>query len=527
MTPTSRRRILQQLGAAAAGPVLMSPAAAQAGADTLVIGYANTPNHLNSAVQSGTVTGIIAAQLFASPLRFDDGWTPQPYLAQTWSFQDDGKSVLLKLVPGATFHDGRPITSEDIAFSVMTIKANHPFQSMFAPVERVDTPTPDIAVIRMSSPHPGILLALSPPFCPILPKHVFGDGQPIRTHPRNASPVGSGPFRFVEFKPRELVAMEKYRGFFIKDRPKFERMVFRVIADPSAQALALAKGEIDLLVGLTVSQATQLAKSPDVVPLRKGGEAIGPIGWVAFNLSRKPYDDVRVRQAVSYAIDRRFIVEQLHRGTSRIATGPIAPGSPFYTDKVEPYALNLDRARQLLDAAGLKPDAQGVRFKATMDYLPGTPDNSQTIAEYLRPQLKKIGIDVTVRNSPDFPSWATRISNHDFDMTVDGAFNYGEPVIGVHRTWLSSNIRKGVIWSNTQSYVNPRVDELLAQASVEKDTDKRKRLYAEFQRIVVADAPVAFTHVWPQGFATRRDIVDVPSSIWWPMTPYDTIRRQR
>jgi peptide/nickel transport system substrate-binding protein len=263
------------------------------------------------------------------------------------------------------------------------------------------------------------------------------------------------------------------------------------------------------------------------VPLRKGGEAIGPLGWVAFNLTRKPYDDVRVRQAVSYAIDRKFIVEQLHRGTSRIATGPIAPGSPYYTDKVEPYALNLDRSRQLLDAAGLKPDAQGVRFKATLDYLPGTPDNSQTIAEYLRPQLKKIGIEVTVRASPDFPTWANRVSNHDFDMTVDGAFNYGEPVIGVHRTWLSTNIRKGVIWSNTQSYVNPKVDELLAQATVERDLEKRKRLYAEFQRIVVADAPVAFTHVWPQGFATRKDVADVPASIWWPITPYDTLRRQR
>jgi peptide/nickel transport system substrate-binding protein len=112
-------------------------------------------------------------------------------------------------------------------------------------------------------------------------------------------------------------------------------------------------------------------------------------------------------------------------------------------------------------------------------------------------------------------------------MTVDGAFNYGEPVIGVHRTYLSSNIRKGVIWSNTQSYVNPKVDELLAQATVERDLEKRKRLYAEFQRIVVADVPVAFIHVWPQGFATRKDIVGVPASIWWPLTPYDTLQRRR
>ena len=99
------------------------------GAGTLVIGFGTVPRHLNSAVQSGIATGVTAAQIFASPLRFDKDWNPEPYLAETWSFQDDGRSVLLKLRAGATFHDGKPITSEDVAFSIMTIKANHPFQS--------------------------------------------------------------------------------------------------------------------------------------------------------------------------------------------------------------------------------------------------------------------------------------------------------------------------------------------------------------------------------------------------------------
>ena len=138
-------------------------ASAQAGgAGTLVVGFGSVPRHLNSAVQSGVATGVPAAQIFASPLRFDKDWNPEPYLAETWSFQDDGRSLLLKIRAGATFHDGKPITSEDVAFSIMTIKANHPFQAMFAPVERVDTPTPQIAVIRMSQPHPAILLAMAP-----------------------------------------------------------------------------------------------------------------------------------------------------------------------------------------------------------------------------------------------------------------------------------------------------------------------------------------------------------------------------
>jgi peptide/nickel transport system substrate-binding protein len=234
-----------------------------------------------------------------------------------------------------------------------------------------------------------------------------------------------------------------------------------------------------------------------------------------------------VRQAIAFAIDRDFIVNQLHRGVTRVATGPIAPGSPFYTDKVERYKVDLARAEKLLDAAGLKRGAGGTRFALQLDYLPGSPDNAQTIAEYLRPQLKKIGIEVTVRASPDFPTWARRISGYDFDATMDGAFNYGDPVIGVHRTWLSANIRPGVIWSNTQNYVNPRVDALLADATLERDPAKRRKLYAEFQKLVVDDAPVVFTHVWALGHAARADLQDVPTSIWAPIVPYDTISRRK
>lgn len=504
-------------------------AAAQAGsAGTLVIGFGQAPRHLNSAVQSGVATGVPAAQIFASPLRFDKDWNPEPYLAESWSFQDDGKSLLLKIRSGATFHDGKPITSEDVAFSIMTIKANHPFQAMFAPVERVDTPTPNIAVIRMSQSHPAILLAMAPAFCPIIPKHVYGDGVDIRTHPKNNLPVGSGPFKVISFNPREAIVLERHADYFFKDRPLFQRVIFRMISDNAAQAMALDKGEIDLLPGsVTLSQFSQLSKSTNVVLSRKGGEAIGPLGWLAFNLKRKPFDDVRVRQAIAHAIDKDFIVKSLHQGITKVATGPIAPGSPFYTDKVQRYPLDLKKAAALLDAAGLKPDGTGKRFAMTLDFLPNTPDNSQTIAEYLRPQLKKIGIEVTVRTSPDFPTWARRVATYDFDASMDGAFNYGDPVIGVHRTYLNSNIKPGVIWSNTQNYVNPKIDELLAQATVEKDLEKRKKLYAEFQRQVVDDVPQVFTHVWAQGYAARKDLVNVPVSIWAPMVPFDQISRQK
>ncbi|MFM9148069.1 MAG: ABC transporter substrate-binding protein, partial [Verrucomicrobiota bacterium] len=320
---------------------------------------------------------------------------------------------------------------------------------------------------------------------------------------------------------------ERHPGYLFPDRPKFDTLIFRIYTDPSSLALGLEKGEVDFVPQLaSLAQLKQLSKSKDVVVSNKGGEAIGPLGWVAFNLTRKPWDAVRVRQAVAYAVDRDFIVNKLHQGTTKPAIGPIAPGSPFHSDKVEPYKTDLKKAVALLDAAGYKPDGTGKRLAMTMDFLPGTPDNAQTIAEYLKPQLKKIGIEVTVRTSPDFPTWARRISTYDFDTTVDGAFNYGDPVIGVHRTYLSSNIRSGVIWSNTQNYRSAKVDDLLARASVEKDVEKRKKLYAEFQTQVVADVPQVFTHVWNLSNAARKDIAGVPESIWAPLAPWDAMTRK-
>ena len=530
MSATSNYANLRSLAlgcAALALSALPWAVVAQSRAETLIVGGSQTPRHLNPAVQSGVATMMPGAQIFASPLRFDDKWQPQPYLAQSWSFQDDGKSLLLKLVPNAVFHDGKPITSEDVAFSIMTAKAFHPFQSMFGPVEKVDTPSPLVAIVRMKDPHPAILLALSPAFCPILPKHVFGDGQDLRSHPRNLNPVGSGPFKFVEFKPGEHIILERNDKFFLPGRPKFAKLIFRIYKDPTAVSLALERKDIDMAPFLsTITEVQRLAKLPNVMIEQRGGDAVGALGWLAFNLKKKPLDDVRVRQAISYAIDRDFITKKLHGGLTRIATGPIAPGSPFHTDQVERYKLNLDKANKMLDEAGLKRGADGTRFAMQMDVPPGGPDNYGNVAEYLKPQLKKIGVNVTLRASPDFPTWAKRVGSHDFESSMDASFNYGDPVIGVHRTYLSSNIKPGVIWSNTQSYVNPRVDALLASATTEKDFAKRKAMYHEFQRLVVNDVPVAFTHVWSVVTAADKSLKNLPISIWGTLAPFDEVERK-
>ena len=489
---------------------------------TLVQAIQNTPRHLNPAVQSGIATGEPGTQLFASLLRYDEGWTPQPYLAKSWEVSHDGLSVTLKLVEGATFHDGHPITSEDVAFSIETVKAYHPFKSMFAPVEQVKTPDAHTVVVVLSQPHPALLLAMSSQLLSIIPKHIYGDGQDPKTHPRNSeNVVGSGPFKLVEFKRDQHIILERYENFFIKGRPYLDKIVMRIIKDGSARTIALDSGEF-MLSGFeqTPRDLNRLKKNPNLNVSNEGYAAIGSIVWLAFNTKQGKTADKAVRQAISYAVDRNFILKALMLGTAKPAKTGIHPGSPFYDDSVNGYDVDLDKANKILDDAGYAKGSDGMRFGLTVDYGWAIV---KPYAEYMKPQLKKIGIDVTVRASADFPTWAKRISNHEFDMTMDNVFNWGDPVIGVHRTYDSDNIKKGVIWSNTQQYSNARVDELMKLAGSTYDLDERKKYYAEFQQILAGELPIYWLFAGPYHTVANKKVGNPPNSIWGTSAPLDRV----
>ena len=504
-----------------ASAIAMSSVASSLWADggTLVIASTQVPRHLNGAVQSGIATAVPSTQIFASPLRYDENWNPPPYLASSWDVSGDGKTVTLNLVPNATFHDGTPVTSEDVAFSIMTVKENHPFKSMFAPVDTIDTPDAHTVVINLSQPHPALLLALSPALAPVLPKHIYGDGQDPKSHPANSAPIGSGPFMLEEFTPGEAIVMKKNPNFFIDGRPKLDEIIVRIIKDPSALLIAMENQEADMYPFMAGSQEIRRLEKADHLGItNEGYAAVGPINWLAFNTASPKLSDVRVRQAIAYAVDRDFITKALHRGTSQVQRGPIIESSPFFDASIPAYNVDLDKANALMAEAGY-----GDGMELTVDYIPGPKEQQQSVAEYLKSQLKKIGINVTVRAAPDFPTWAGRVGGHDFELSMDVVFNWGDPVIGVHRTYLSSNIRKGVIWSNTQQYSNASVDDLLNAAAVEMDPTKRAALYAQFQQQVAADVPVYWINSLPYHTAYDKRLTNLPTGIWGTMHPMDMV----
>lgn len=491
---------------------------------TLVIGSTQVPRHLNPAVQSGIATAVPGTQIFASPLRYDSEWNPQPYLAESYEVSEDGKSVTLKLREGATFHDGKPITSEDVKFSIMTVKENHPFQSMFAPVADVETPDAQTAVIKLDKPHPAILLAMSPALLPILPKHVYGDGQDAKSHPANSAPVGSGPFTLEDYQPGEQITLARNENFFLEGKPYLDKIIIRIVRDENALMISMEGGDIDMYPFAASSRSIKRLQDAEGIEVtNEGYAAVGPLNWLAFNTTKEPFSDVKVRQAIAYATDRDFIVNALHRGFSNKQRGPIVESSPFFNEEIAAYDVDLDKANALLDEAGLARGDDDMRFSATIDFIPGPAEQQKNVAEYLKSQLKKVGIALEVRSAPDFPTWAGRVSGHEFDMTMDVVFNWGDPVIGVHRTYLSENIKKGVIWSNTQSYKNDRVDELLNMAAVEMDGGKRKALYNEFQEIVGQDLPIYWINTLPYHTAYHTKVKNVPTSIWGSMSPMDEV----
>lgn len=508
---------LMGAAAIAVGSLASTPVFAEGG--TLVIASTQVPRHLNGAVQSGIATAVPSTQIFASPLRYDENWEPQPYLAKSWETSADGLTVTLNLVDNATFHDGSPVTSEDVAFSIMTTKANHPFKSMFEPVETIETPDAHTAVIKLSKPHPALLLALSPALAPVLPKKLFDNGEDPKSNSFNSKPVGSGPFMLEEFTPGEAIVLKKNPNFFIDGRPKLDEIIVRIIKDPSALLIAMENGEADMYPFMAGSQEIKrLQKADHLAVTAEGYAAVGPINWLAFNTASEKLSDVRVRQAIAYAVDRDFITKALHRGVSQPQRGPIIESSPFFDPSIPAYDVDLDKARALMAEAGY-----GDGMDLTIDYIPGPKEQQQSVAEYLKSQLKKIGISLTVRAAPDFPTWAGRVGGHDFELTMDVVFNWGDPVIGVHRTYLCSNIRKGVIWSNTQQYCNEKVDELLNAAAVERDPAKRKALYAEFQQLVAQDVPIYWINSLPYHTAYDKKLMNVPTGIWGTMHPMDMV----
>lgn len=475
------------------------------------------PPHFNSAIKSGDAVAFPASNIFVSLVTISEDWQPEPYLAKSWEVSPDGLTYTFHLFEGTVFHDNTPVTSKDVAFSLGVSKKNHPFGPyMFGAVDHVETPDKYTAVIKLSKPHPALLVALSLPLMPILPEHVYGPhAGPIRKNPANIHAIGSGPFKVQKYVAGKSFILERNDKFKIlrSGRPYLDRIIGRKVNGNSAALIALKSGEIDSFFTADPQIIAKMQKYDSVKVISRGMSGVGSVDFIEFNLRKKYVKDVRVRQAIAYAIDREFITKRLHRGYTNVATGPIPSGSPFYSKDVNMYRFNIEKANQILDDAGYKRGSNGMRFELNLIYMPAFDHAQKMVAEYMKPMLKKIGIKINLKAPADFMNWYTTLAKWEHDISTSNVFMWGDPVIGTHRLFMSSNIRHQV-WTNTCGYISKEVDQILNAAAVETDLDNRKQLYAKFQKVISEDLPYYFTIEDTLSVGYSKNLMDIPIGIW-------------
>ena len=475
---------------------------------TVVLGYQGAIPHVNGAVSSGYAVNTAGAQVNASLLRWSDDYQPVPYIATDWEVAADGLSVDLTLHPEARFHDGEDITCTDVAFSIKTSQENHPFKPMFAPVSSIDGGDTKNCTVNLSQPHPALLVAFSPGLLPIIPEHIFNDGQDMKTHPRNTIDiVGSGPFKIAEFDGTEIIRYEANDDFFLPGLPYLDELIFDLVPDRATVTLGLQTGDFDIGTEHSGQAIVDAQNNSDLVVSNKGFEAIGSIFWLQLNLRDPILSDVRVRQALAYAFDFEEYNDVIQSGQHRRQCTGIQSQSPYYNPAAECYDLDLDKARELLAEAGYE-DGFTLTFHQEAPSVP----TMEIVAE----MWAKIGVTVEIELTADFPAWAQRTTVEDsaYQVTFTSLWNWGDPVIGVNRSYNCDNRVAGVAFSNMSWYCNKELDVILNDAGLEFDPDKRRELYFEATDIINSEVPVIYmtNQVWYTRM--QPNLENPPSSIW-------------
>jgi peptide/nickel transport system substrate-binding protein len=477
---------------AIAGSLIAASAHAQTPGGRLNMVINPEPPTLILALNLQAPTQTVAGKIYEGLLSFSEDLKPQARLAKSWTVSSDGMTYTFKLQENVKWHDGQPFSSADVAFSLgkMLPETNPIARTALSQVESIDTPDSSTVVIKLKAPDNAFLTALAVNTAPMMPKHIY-DGSNYRTNPANSTPIGTGPFKLQEWKKGEYILLSKNKDYWNTGKPYLDEVLFKVIPDEAARLNALERGDVDVtsFTDIEPVEIERISQDKKLNITYDGYEYFSPLLWIEINNRIKPLDDKRFRQALIYAIDRKFIANAIYFGSARPATSPIASTTPLYDPKVPVYPFDPKKAESLLEEMGLKKDASGIRSRVHL-LVPAYGASLSRVGEYLKQALGKVGIQVTLENL-DGGAWGQRTSQWDYELSLDYVYQLGHPAIGVSRTYISSNIRK-VLFANTMGYSNPRVDELFAKAATSTDPEVTKKLYSEVQRILIEDAPLAW-----------------------------------
>ncbi|MDR5784838.1 ABC transporter substrate-binding protein [Caballeronia sp. LZ065] len=505
----TRRRMLQLLLASSGAGLVSSAHAAQTLAaslpgavvrgGTLLANVTPEPGGLVAGINISSPAVVISANIFDGLLTYDSDYRPRPQLAESWDTAPDGKSITFRLRKNVKWHDGVPFTSADVQYSILNVvKKTHPRgASNLAKVIGVDAPDPHTVVFRLSGPSPVLWAVLFGTETQIVPKHLYEGTDPL-TNPWNVKPIGTGAFVFKEWVRGSHVTLQRNPDYWDKgvsgkeDKPYLEQIIFKMVPDAAARAVALETGELTFAANNPVPEVdvARLQKNPKLVLDTVGWQAPAPMFFFDFNYRRKTFDDIRVRRAFAHAIDRAALARIVWFGLADVAQSCVPSyQKQFFKPGLPQHAFDPKEAERLLDEAGLKRGADGVRLR--IDHVTEVAYGQVYLraAELMRQQLRNVGVEMTLVNL-DLPGVIRKLyTERDFDTASMWYSAYPDPQIGVTRRFWSKNIKQGVPSSNASSYANPQMDRIIEGIQEEGDVAKRKALIDEMQLLVQTDVP--------------------------------------
>lgn len=437
----------------------------------------------------------VTQNLFETLLNFgEQDTTINPGLAKEWEVSEDGLTYTFQLQEGVKFHDGTDFNAEAVIKNVNRWKGGkeedfYYFNSMFKAegediIKDVTAEGDYTVVFTLSRPQAPFLknLAMSP----------FGIGSPTAFEAAGDkfgdNPVGTGPFKFTEWKRNDSITIEKFEDYWQEGLPKLDKVIFRSIPDNSARLNELMAGNIDLADGINPSDGKTVEGDSTLQLIERPSMNIGYLGLTN---TRAPFDNKLVRQAVNYAIDKQAIVDAFFEGRAEVAANPMPPSISGYNDAISPYPYDPEKAKSLLAEAGY--DGKEIELWAMPVPRPYMPDGAK-VAEVIQKNLEDVGIPSKIVTF----EWATyleKAKNGEADAFMLGWTGDNGDADNFIYTLLDKD---NILSNNYAYYTNEEVHGLLIQAQSETDENVRNELYKKAQEIIHEDAPwVPLAHSTP------------------------------
>ena len=490
--------------------VLSLSALAQKSGGVLKAGMQTDPVGLDPHTTNATASRNVLENIYDTLVMFDSKLRIVPSLANSWSASADGLTWTFRLRPGVAFHNGDALKASDVVFSINRIKdpaVKSPRANDFAVVKSVSAPNDSTVVFTLTQPFTPLLAKLAASLNVIVSEKVAKENN----NDLSKVVIGTGPFKFVEYIPQTRLVVRKSESYWQKDNqgnklPYLDGITYTYYPDPAARTTALRAGAVDWIEYVPAADVTTLKSDRNLVIV--GGPSAN-FRALYFNTTKAPYDNPKVRQAISYAIDKKAVVDLALFGTGGIvAKGTTIPAGAYAFTNSPYNTRNVAEAKKLLAEAGL---ASGFTMNL---YVTSTYDFLRTPADVIRDNLAEVGIKVNIQ-AEDWNVYLPKALKSDFDVTLLGTSGQADPDDYLYNTFYPTSAL------NLSKYNNDKVTQLLEQGRRVSSQSERQKIYTQVQEQVLQDAPMAFLFHSAQYEAFRKN---VRGFLHFPNTSYLALR---